>query len=101
MAKDKVSKTRSELSELCPGGSIARLICTWDANVSLEIINQKTTPIYGLDSLKKLRDELDKFIYITEAMEIDTGASEGHIRDLYGNNMSINYALKHGLLERR
>lgn len=72
-----------------------------EPQVSLELIEAEVgcrATIVGLNNLKTLRDELDKVIYIAEAMTIDQTADEEHVRDLYGNNMSIKYAIEHGLL---
>lgn len=71
---------------------------------SFEVIdteNKVMVKVMGIDSLKKIRDRLDRYIFMLDAMETDLLASEMQVSDLYGNNISIRYALEHGLLKRR
>lgn len=96
---------KNKVFELCPGGRIARLVhITRNEEVFLEVVDtkeEKTVTVNGLDGLKELRNKLDKFIYMVEAMAVDSKASEGHVNDLYGNNVTIDYALEHDLLKMR
>ena len=99
------AKMKSKIFELCPGGKVARLVHITHTDTSfLELVDtkeEKTITVNGLDGLKELRDKLDKFIYMVEAMAVDPEASEGHVSDLYGNSITIDYALEHNLLKKR
>ena len=105
--------TRSKSFDLYSNRStLARLFVSWQTDhedkrtdirytCSLELIDPdkgKVITVSELPALRKLRDELDKFIYVAEAMEIDHSCSFGNAIALYVDGTSIEQALNSGLL---
>ena len=73
-------------------------------HVTLQIYNpynKHCIEIQDMKALERLSDELDKALFIGRCMEIDQQCSEELCHDMWGNGISIEHALKGGMLKDR
>ena len=72
-------------------------------DVSFELIDPRKGAVvesHTLDGLKVLAENLNRFLYVVKALQIDPYIDVISASDLYANGISINEALKAGLLKR-